>query len=114
MHAEPQPRACRLLICSGCLRPPNSFFDLSAAAPGFLFERNPPRSFFERFEMRRVLLVVFLVIRFGRIKFHRRQNFGDDRSVEFARARELLFCCLSIFFLVVATVENRGAITWAD
>ena len=38
-----------------------------------------------------ILLVVFLVISLGRIKFHRGQNFGDDRFVKFARARELLF-----------------------
>src|SRR5437660_1013354 len=58
--------------------------------PGFLFERDPPRAFLECFKMFRVLLVVFLVIRLSRIKFHRRQNFGHDRFVELARARKLL------------------------
>ena len=64
---------------------------LSAVAPGFLFEGDAARSFFECFKVLRVLLVIFLVIRFGRIKFHRGQNFRDDRFVEFSRAGELLF-----------------------
>ena len=66
--------------------------------PTSSFEGNAARSFLECLEVRRVLLVVFLVIRLGRIKFHRRQNFGYDRFVEFARARELLFEASAIFF----------------
>src|SRR6266576_2788943 len=68
----------------------HSLRSLSPIVPRFLLKGDPPRSFFERFEVLRVLLVVFLVIRLGRIKFHRRQNFRDDWFIEFPRVRELI------------------------
>jgi len=58
--------------------------------PRFLLERNPPGSLLERFEVIRILLIIFLVIRLRRIKFHRRQNFSYDWFVEFAGVRQLL------------------------
>ena len=58
--------------------------------PGFLFKRNAAGPVFERLEVLRILLIIFLVIRLRRIKFHRRQNFSHDWFVEFAGVRELL------------------------
>jgi hypothetical protein len=64
---------------------------LSLVLPGFLLKGDSPRSSFECFEMLRVLLIVFLMRRLGRIKFHRRQNFRYHRFIEFARARQFCF-----------------------
>src|SRR4029434_5188188 len=61
-----------------------------------------------------VLLVVFLVVRLRRIKFHCRQDFGNDRFVELARVRKLLFRSRRNLFLVIVAVKNGGAITRSD
>src|SRR5206468_7719907 len=59
--------------------------------PGFLLERNPSGSLLERFEVLRILSIIFLVIRLGRIELHSRQDFSDDWFIEFAGVRELHF-----------------------
>ena len=45
----------------------------------------------ERFEVFRVLLIIFLVMRLRWIEFHHWQDCGHDRFFEFAGAREVLF-----------------------
>ena len=59
--------------------------------PGLLFERNTAGAFLKRFEMRRVLLIIFLMIILGRIKFHGRENFRRDGTIEFTGVRQFLF-----------------------
>jgi len=67
-----------------CIRRGSKYTSLPILSPRLLFERNATRSFFECLEALRVLLVIFLVVRFGWMKFHRWQNFGYDRFVEFS------------------------------
>ena len=111
MSGALRPKACKSLMSSlGVIatsswwrRPSSDGLMLSPLVPGFLLKRNPPRSSFECFEMLRILLIVFLMRRLGRIKFHRRQNFGHDRFIEFARSRELCFGSFGdLLFLIVA------------
>ena len=58
--------------------------------PSLLFKRNATGPVLERFEVLRILLVIFLMIIFGGPKFHRRKNLGHNRFFEFAGVRELL------------------------
>src|ERR1700730_8346715 len=59
--------------------------------PGLLLVRGAPGSVLESFEVRRVLLVIFLMVILRRIKLHRRQNFGRDRLIELAGVGEFFF-----------------------
>src|ERR1043166_3938336 len=59
--------------------------------PSLLLERRTPGAFLECFEMLRVLLIKFLMVRIGRIKFRRWKNFSHDRFLELSRAGEFFF-----------------------
>jgi len=87
---------------------------IGLVAPVFLLERHSSGAVFEGLEVFRVLLVVFLVIILGRIKFHRRQNLGHDRFFELAGVRQFLLRRFRDLFFLVAAIKNRGAITWTD
>src|SRR4029077_18224992 len=87
---------------------------LTSVAPRFLLERHAAGTAFKGFEMFRILLVILLVVTFGRIKFHRWQDLGHDRLMKFSRAREFCLRRFGDFLLVIVSVKNRGTVTGAD
>src|SRR5207237_9595049 len=69
---------------------------------------------FERFEVFRVLLIIFLVIILSGIKLHRRQNLSHDRFFKFAGMAQLFLRQFRSLLFLIAAVKNCGPLAWTD
>ena len=67
-----------------------------------------------RFESGRIFQVILLMVLFGRIKFHCRQDLRHNRFLKFARLRQSFFGRFGQFFLIVIRIENGSAIRRSD
>jgi len=69
---------------------------------------------FERFEVFRVLLIIFLVIILSGIKLHRRQNLSHNRFLKFAGMAQLFLRQVRNLLFPITAIKNRGPIAWTN